>query len=586
MSSEESTEQNDSSSEVEVSSRLQYSKILPLRCHIFMMYGSFAAVLPTTSVEAEQLGIKHPLVGAMMAVVPFSTVLAVASLPYFRSHAPTIKRVMILAVLGQSTCHLLALWVTRGHRRAFLDVAMRLQCPLADNASTSPLTACLESPLSRHPKLCPSHNDTKTADTDDAHVLTCALKCACFCDHDPHGTANASASHCLVSDERNLGCGDDYCVSVAKASHLAVLCDEETTPPCRLRCHEIALLPEEVPPVSEFAHGLASLRQGVVWGFLALRLLAIVFSGVAITLTDAAIDLVEDEPPPSRWTDMHRLLGSAGWGAASLLTGHLNYWKSPDGGAFINFAPGVYLSVSMNAVDVVAIMLLQMPLRETPTGRLFTSEPSVFLKSRTQFYMALSYVMGSLSGAIWVFGPLRLRLLGAAPQLLGATSAVQVFGGELVHAFTSDQLVQLLGVRNAASASVLGMVARLLVYAFTPVPWALLPVEAAQGLTVGLFSKTTFSLATGATPDWHLQQVLSTIHHGLGASFGALVAGCLIPLLQLDGIFVFYAAVAVLTFYAQLAFGYIRAKKDAASRRRRIIVKFARGSPRRQSAVS
>ncbi|KAH9373834.1 hypothetical protein HPB48_007444 [Haemaphysalis longicornis] len=392
---------------------------------------------------------------------------------------------------------------------------MRLQCPLADNASTSPLTACLESPLSRHPKLCPSHNDTKTADTDDAHVLT-------------------------------------------------------------LRCHEIALLPEEVPPVSEFARGLASLRQGVVWGFLALRLLAIVFSGVAITLTDAAIDLVEDEPPPSRWTDMHRLLGSAGWGAASLLTGHLNYWKSPDGGRSSTSPPACTLSVSMKrgrrgrhhaSADAATRDAHRTPLHERaervpqePHPVLYGAQLRDGLAQRRHLGVrpAQASPSGSRAAAAGSHISCAGQLLRCSPNLDSF-----VFGGELVHAFASDQLVQLLGVRNAASASVLGMVARLLVYAFTPVPWALLPIEAAQGLTVGLFSKTTFSLATGATPDWHLQQVLSTIHHGLGASFGALCRRCLIPLLQMDGIFVFYAAVAVLTFYAQLAFGYIRAKKDA-----------------------
>lgn len=508
-SEEKSTEQDDSSSEVEVSSRLQYSKILPLNCHIFMLYGSFAAVLPNTSVEADQLGIAPQLVGAMVAAVPLSTVLIAALLPHFRSRVATIKRTMILVAVGQTTCHLLALRVTRGHRRS----------------------------------------------------------------------ADAPAGNCLVSDHRLLRCGDSYCVTVSKASHLAVLCDEQSTPPCRLRCHETRLVPGK-PFTQSKADCLRSLSKGVVWGFLLLRLLAIVFSGVAVTLTDTVARLTHDEPPPFRAsTNQHRLWGSAGWGAASLLMGQLNHWKSSDGGAFINFAPAVYLSTSMNALDLVAIMLLQMPLRETPSRRLYESEPSSYRKHRTYFYMALTYVVGSLSGAIWVFGPLRLRLLGAQLPLIAATSAVQVFGGELVHTFASERLIHLLGLRNAASASILSLFARLLTYGLVPLPWALLPVEAAQGLTVGLFSKATFALASGARHqdrDWHLQQVLCTIYHGIGACFGAFVAGCLIPVMEINRTFVLCSIVALVAFYVHFSFGYCCSTGDPADggRRRPIIVKF------------
>ncbi|KAL1431357.1 hypothetical protein MTO96_014213 [Rhipicephalus appendiculatus] len=190
-SEEESAEQEDSSSETEATSRVQYSKVLPLRCHIFILYGSFAAVLPNTSVEAEQLGIAPQLVGAMIAAVPFSTVMAAISLPYFRSRVATIKRAMILVTLGQGTCHLLAMWITRGHRRAAVDLAVRMQCLPAENVSTSPLTVCLDNPLNRQPSLCPqaSKVDPGTSrpqeDPDDSssQALDCSLKCGCFLDH-------------------------------------------------------------------------------------------------------------------------------------------------------------------------------------------------------------------------------------------------------------------------------------------------------------------------------------------------------------------------------------------------------------------
>ncbi|KAK8766225.1 hypothetical protein V5799_006995 [Amblyomma americanum] len=318
------------------------------------------------------------------------------------------------------------------HYRALVDLAVRLQCPDSNNDTTYPLTACLETSLSHQPNLCPLDSTSairgKAREPGGAasETLACALKCACFCYPDDPGSVDAPVGNCLVSDHRLLGCGDSYCVTISKTSHLAILCDEQSTPPCRLRCHETRLVPGK-PFTQSRGDCLRSLSKGVVWGFLLLRLLAIVFSGVAVTLTDAVARLVHDDPTLDRAsTDQHRLWGSAGWGAASLLMGQLNHWKSSDGGAFINFSPGVYLSTSMNALDVVAIILLRMPLRETPSRRLFESEPSSYRKRRTYFYMALTYVVGSLSGAIWVFGPLRLRLLGAASPLIAVTSAVQV----------------------------------------------------------------------------------------------------------------------------------------------------------------
>lgn len=608
---EESSEQEDiSSSETEVTSRVQYSKVLPLKCHIFMLYGSFAAVLPNTSVEAEQLGISPQLVGAMMAAVPFSTVLAAVSLPYFRSRVATIKRAMILVTLGQGTCHLLAMRVTRGHRRASVDLTVRMQCFPAENASTSsPLTVCLDNPLNRQPNLCPQDStvDPGSRSQEDIHdsdsqALECTFKCGCFWDQDAdYASAEFSppANKCLVSDHRLLHCGESYCLAVSKETHLAILCDEESTPPCRMRCHERRLRRgERTAALTNWSDVLRSLRKAVVWSYLLLRLLAIVFSGVAVTLTDAAAHLVQDADEPPRLllraasTDPNRLWGSAGWGAASLLAGQLNHWKGPEGGAFINFAPAVYLSAGMNAVDVVAIMLLRMPLREVPYRRLFESEPSAYRKRRTYFYMALAYVVGSLSGAIWVFGPLRLRLLGAVPQLLAATTAVQVFGGELVHTFASERIVQLMGLRNAASASILSLFARLLAYGLVPLPWALLPVEVAQGLSVGLYSRTTLALAIGDPPqgktERHLQQVLSTIYHGLGACFGAFVAGCLIPVMEINRTFVLYSVVALVAFYVQFSFSLFCSKRDSADggRRRRTMVTFFRRSSRSESSAS
>ncbi|KAH6935368.1 hypothetical protein HPB50_005385 [Hyalomma asiaticum] len=606
-SEEESAEQEDTSGGTETTSRVQYSKVLPLKCHIFMLYGSFAAVLPNTSVEAEQLGIAPQLVGAMMAAVPFSTVLAAISLPYFRSRVATIKRAMILVTLGQGTCHLLAMRVTRGHRRATLDLTVRMQCFSAENASTSPLTVCLDNPLNHQPHLCPQDstigpgNRSQEPDPDDSpsQALDCAFKCGCFWDLQDADYESAAPSHpvnqCLVNDRRLLGCDESYCVTVSKEVHLAILCDEESTPPCHLRCHEHRLRRGRRAAAPNWSEAIRSLRKAVVWSYLLLRLLAIVFSGVAVTLTDAAALLVQDvdEPPLLRAasTDANRLWGSAGWGAASLVAGHLNYWKGPEGGAFINFAPAVYLSAGLNAADVVAIMLLRMPLREAPCRRLFESEPSAYRKRRTYFYMVLAYVVGSLSGAIWVFGPLRLRLLGAVPQLLAATSAVQVFGGELVHAFASDRLVQLLGLQNAASASILSLFARLLAYGLVPLPWALLPVEATQGLSVGLYSRTTLELAIGGSmrgKQRNLQQVLSTIYHGLGACFGAFVAGCLIPVMEIDNTFVLYSVVALVAFYVQFTVGHLCSKRDSTDgerRRRKMVTFFTRASTESSSST-
>ncbi|KAH7967593.1 hypothetical protein HPB52_000520 [Rhipicephalus sanguineus] len=449
---------------------------------------AFAAVLPNTSVEAEKLGIAPQLVGAMMAAVPFTTVLAAISLPYFRSRVATIKPAMILITLGQGTCHLLAMRVTRGHRRATVDLTVRMQCLSAENVSTSPLSVCLDNPLNRG----------RLRDCGSGHP----------------------ANQCLVDDHRFLDCGGSYCVAVYKEVHLAILCDEESTPPCRMRCHEQRLRRgrRTVAP-NNWSDVLRSLRKAVVWSYLLLRLLAIVLCGVAVTLTDALAHLVldTDEPPPPLLrvasTDPNRLWGSAGWGAASLVAGHLNYWKSPEGGAFINFAPAVYLSAGLNAVDVVAILLLRMPLREAPCRRLFESEPSAFRKWRTYFYMALAYVVGSLSGAIWVFGPLRLRLLGGVPQLLAATSAVQV-----------------------------------------------------RELALALTSGPTFELAIGDSPqgkERHLQQVLSTIYHGLGACFGAFVAGCLIPVMEIDRTFVLFGVVALVAFYVQFSVSHLCSKRDS-----------------------
>lgn len=218
--------------------------------------------------------------------------------------------------------------------------------------------------------------------------------------------------------------------------------------------------------------------------------------------------------------ETHRIWGSAGWGLLSLLTGQINRASSTDEN-LINFTPGVILMTFLVILDIAIIVMLWIPAREIQPQHLFSGFTSVYREVRTQFYMALCFGIGSLSGAIWVFGPLRLRLLGADASALAAVAAAQSLGGELVHWHVSDGMIRYLGVGNAVNVSILAMFVRLMSYSFNPWPWYIMAVEVAQGLTMGLFIKGSeylVSMAFDEDNDDHIQGTLYIIYHGVGES--------------------------------------------------------------------
>ncbi|KAG0431669.1 hypothetical protein HPB47_021568 [Ixodes persulcatus] len=523
-------------------SRLRLSNVVQLKCHIFILFGSFATVLPHTSVEAHQIGIAAPLVGILMAVVPFCTVLVIACLPHVGTTIRHLKYAIILTLVGQSTCHLLS---TRCSRPEGLRSTVTLQ-PRCSSRNTS-LYACMEG------RMTESFNDVCWADDyispyTPLTLLTCVLECGCFCD--------GKLRHCLIKDSRNLHCNDTYCQHF-EVSKFLFFCDHKQAPSCWLSCSPKLKLGDDGTDWSTdrtsifrkaFWMHAAGRRQ--TWCFLILRLAGIIFSGVALTLTTTTTVLIMEDANDQ--SDTQRIWGSAGWGILSILSGHINN-RSSTQDDLIDFSPGVLLMAFMNILDIVIIIPLRIPKKEIKPQHLHQSVIGVYRKVRTQLYMALCFLMGSLSGAIWVFGPLRLRLLGADVTVLAAVAAAQSLGGELVHSHVSDRMIRHMGVGNAVNASILSMFMRLMGYSFNPWPWYIVPLELAQGLTMGLFVKGSVILASmefEEGTDVQLQQTLYTIYHGVGACFGAFGAGFLFNLLDPSRTYMVCSIAALLAFYA------------------------------------
>ncbi|KAM7290925.1 hypothetical protein ISCGN_027502 [Ixodes scapularis] len=559
-------------------SRLRLSNVVQLKCHIFILFGSFATVLPHTSVEAHQIGIAAPLVGILMAVVPFCTVLVTACLPHLGTTIRHLKYAIILTLVGQSTCHLLS---TRCSRPEGLRSTVTLQ-PRCSSRNTS-LYACMEG------RMTESFNDICWADDymspyTPLTLLTCVLECGCFCD--------GKLRHCLIKDSRNLHCNDTYCEHF-EVSKFLFFCDHKQAPSCWLSCSPKLKLGDDGTDWSTdrtsifrqaFWMHAAGRRQ--TWCFLILRLAGIIFSGVALTLTTTTTVLIMEDANDQ--SDTQRIWGSAGWGILSILSGHINN-RSSTQDDLIDFSPGVLLMAFMNILDIVIIIPLTIPKKEIKPQHLLQSVIGVYRKVRTQLYMALCFLMGSLSGAIWVFGPLRLRLLGADVTVLAAVAAAQSLGGELVHTHVSDRMIRHMGVGNAVNASILGMFMRLMGYSFNPWPWYIVPLELAQGLTMGLFVKGSVLLASmefEEGTDVQLQQTLYTIYHGVGACFGAFGAGFLFNLLDPSRTYMVCSIAALLAFYAHFVASqcFLKIERHSESLPRQIMVTFAPRSSDSESA--
>lgn len=470
-------------------------------------------MLPYTSIEANQLGISTQLVGVMMAVVPITTVLATASLPCVASRTGKLKFGMIMIAIGQSLCCFLALNSVRVIDRREFEFYVHPNCSY-DNRS---LTFCLQKPMKYYTDLCRSN---RRRAFEYQSTLSCNVKCACFCGTSDHPEPKL----CLVDEKRQVHCDGVFCFFFSTRRSIFI-CEENIAPPCKLTCYrnrredDLGFVNDEHTQGSIFNldYWIGTGRQQNIWKFLVFRFAGVVLSGLAITLTSTAAMLVLGETPENG--DLQRLWGSIGWGTVSILTGHMNHWASKTKET-INFAPGVYLMTSMCVIDIFIILSLDIPGKDTDRKYLFQGAFNVYTTARTQFYMALSFVMGALSGAIWVFGPLRLRNLGATSPVIAAVLAIQGLGGELVHVHLSDRVIRVIGNWNAINASMLGMFLRLLSYGLDAGHWLVLPMDFLQGLSLGLFTKGSvafISIYLGEGTNSHLQEVISTIYQGVGA---------------------------------------------------------------------
>ncbi|XP_064483278.1 uncharacterized protein LOC135396181 isoform X2 [Ornithodoros turicata] len=554
--------------------RWKYTKVAHLRCHLFLLFGSFATVLPYTSTQADELGIDTPYVAIMMAVVPVTTVLATGTVSQCESRNSKLKLVLILIVLVQSSCHLLTIHIRPIEHHSVYEHEIEPSCS-TDNVT---LSVCMPGPMFNHTALC---KDTWTEDAPgDRTALICALACGCFCK--PRSTGRS----CVIEEKFLQGCSNTICMTF-DISNYTFLCNSNIVPPCELSCtrspsQEHADVPSNSSrrpklPLWSKAFWKSAVENPQIVKFLALRLSGIVLSGLAVTFTVVACHLVISDA----WTmDGRELLwGSAGWGVVSLLTGHLNHFASKDDPHRINFTFAMRLMTAINLLDVVVLLTLPLPRRESKPQPILMDAHSLYRTLRTTVYLSLTFLMGSLSGVIWTYGPLGLRIIGAHPVLVGATLAVQGLGGELLNFFLSNVIVQSLGLSHAVNLSIVGMFVRLLVYGLGFTPWLVLPVELLQGFTLGLFIKGSIALVSMAGEEGierQVHQVISTMYHGVGACFGAFVAGCIIYVFDFTTAYVASSSFALFGLCVHVLYTYFAASiNTGVSERRHVLVTFS-----------
>lgn len=119
---------------------------------------------------------------------------------------------------------------------------------------------------------------------------------------------------------------------------------------------------------------------------------------------------------------------------------------------------------------------------------------------------------------------------GWIKTLEGLVLTIHCYAGEIPFFFMSGRILRKIGHKNAMTLVLFTFGIRFLVYSMLSDPWWVLPVEALNGITFGLFYATMTTYASTISPpgtEATVQNFVGAVFEGAGTSAGSLLGGYL-----------------------------------------------------------
>ncbi|GFQ78137.1 hypothetical protein TNCT_259301 [Trichonephila clavata] len=465
---------------------LQVNKgLLPIKAHYFLLNGAHAGVVPFITVYAKQMGISADAIGIILAILCCFTVLSRPLLGSLVDRLQQMKTVLMILVL--------------------IDIAVDMGL----NSIPSPTRNCVPTSL-----LCLQNTtyliqyrkeyENNFYSSGEDCVLSCkpCLFNGTFCNKE-------NISYVEHLGNRN---GTKY------SSNISPRCWEEAMRVCP---------DENATDCSRWFEGSNNTPENP---FLQLSLLSIftallyICMGSIVSLSDAACFNALGAHP--ELYGRQRMWGTIGWGCFALVAGFLNQVFTHESGKY-NFSPGFYMLAVLFVIDLMVISKLKLEdVKESKN--IFKDVGQLVVKPRITLFILQVYFVGIFIGIGRSYVFWYLRTLNASQLVLGCTSAIQCFLGELPFFFFAGWIITKIGHVNTFTMSFVAHGFKFLCYSFLVNPWWGLPIEFLQGPCFGSFYTAMASYAKTIAPEGTeatVQGLASGTFEGLGVATGSLLGG-------------------------------------------------------------
>lgn len=465
--------------------------LLPIKAHYFLLNGAHSGVVPFITVYAKQMGISADAIGIILAILCCFTVLSRPLLGSLVDHLQKMKMVLMMLVLIDISA----------------DMGLNfIPSPATNSATVSKFCFQNTTYLLQHRKEC----EKKFSFCAEDCIVSCT---PCLLDE----------TFCYRGENSSFMEHFDNTNGTKYISNLPSRCLEKVMQTCvdenATDCHRWLKstnnnlhAPSSENPILQL--GLLSVFTAIIY----------VCMGSIVSLSDATCFNALGAHP--ELYGRQRMWGTIGWGSFALLAGYLNQIFT-DASSKYNFSPGFYLLAVLFAIDLMVISKLK--LKDVKASRnIFKDVGQLVVKPRIMLFTLQVYFVGIFIGIGRTYIFWYLRTLSASQLVLGCTSAIQCFLGELPFFFFAGWIITKIGHVNTFTMSFVAHGFKFLLYSFLENPWWGLPIEFLQGPCFGSFytamafyAKTIAPEGTEAT----VQGLASGTFEGLGVASGSLIGG-------------------------------------------------------------
>ncbi|GFS57309.1 MFS_1_like domain-containing protein [Nephila pilipes] len=464
--------------------KIQINKrLIPIKTHYLLFNGALAGVIPFIAVYAKQLEISADVMGIIFAVVSSATVVSRPLLGILVDHFQKLKLVLLcLVMIG-----------------IISDLGMNFipqPFPTPTNSSNSSL-------------FCHGNNSYLIQFQTESCIREfpfCGKDCvsSCYsCELD-----SIACSKTKNSDQFPMN------LSLECIEQFLQNCENDSAEWCRKSLEDFD------------ESGTNTTENPLVQLCMMSIFTAIIYMcmGSTASLSDAAcFSMLEDKP---HLYGKQRMWGTIGWGSFALLAGYLNQVVTDTSSAY-NYSAGFYMGIVLFVMDM--LMITQFKVENAKTSKnIFRDVGSLIVKPRILLFLLQVLFVGIFRGMSSYYVFWYLRTLNASQFLLGCTSAVLCFLGELPFFFFSGWIIKKIGHMNTFVMSFTSYGIKYLSYSFIQNPWWSLLIEILQGPCYGSLYAALTSYAKIIAPEGTeatVQGIASGTLEGLGVAAGCLIGG-------------------------------------------------------------